>query len=155
MKYVNAHILERYRFVDVFTHPEKISPVYIVWEAEGYHAHNFQIGDIPHTTDVKDRYTGEYLECRENNSSCGVRPFEKGSITYEFLWKVLGFEEWKWDRMTWEWGYVRRGIEQEMLEAGYTQERINKDNRTREKVTQFDWRTFDNCGMPQRKGTGL
>jgi len=53
----------------------------------------FQIGEEQHDTGVDNKYIpGHTIILQESNSLCGVREFEKKSITYEFLWKPLGLD---------------------------------------------------------------
>jgi hypothetical protein len=52
---------------------------------------SFQFGDESGDTGVKCRYTGNMLKLMEQDSLCGEREFENGSITYEFLYKPCGF----------------------------------------------------------------
>ena len=55
----------------------------------------FQIGETAAHTGVlyETPVPGyQYVEFQENASLCGARAFERGSITYEFLWKPLGLD---------------------------------------------------------------
>lgn len=65
----------------------------MVTEYNEYHGElvvAFQIGEELSNTGVKCRYTDQLLPLQEEDSLCGERAFEDGSITYEFLLKPLG-----------------------------------------------------------------
>ena len=75
--------------------------VYLVLEWNQFYGDlitRFQIGDKPHKTSVLigQNYCGSnpvFLDCAEQNGLIGERPFENGSVTWEFLWKPLGLEK--------------------------------------------------------------
>lgn len=74
--------------------------VYLVLEYNQFYGDlitRFQIGPNPHRTTVLigTKYCGskqDFLACAEQNGLIGERPFENGSVTWEFLWKPLGLE---------------------------------------------------------------
>jgi hypothetical protein len=51
----------------------------------------FEIGGTT-VCPVLSRYTGNPMEFSESNNRIGEREFERGSMTWEFLFKPLGFE---------------------------------------------------------------
>ena len=89
----------------------------------------FQIGEDSHDTGVQDKYIPEHvIILQESSSLCGVREFEDGSITYEFLWKPLGLDI----SMVYRRPYHDEGkaywtqfyhLKKAMQKAGYTQVR--------------------------------
>lgn len=70
--------------------------VYVVCQYNPFYGDlvtSFQIGEDPEHTGVQDKFIPEWvIEFTESSSLCGVREFERGSITYEFLWKPLGLD---------------------------------------------------------------
>ena len=74
--------------------------VYLVLEWNQFYGElitRFQIGDKPHKTSVlinpKYDIKPVFLDCAAHNGLIGERPFENGSLTWEFLWKPLGLEK--------------------------------------------------------------
>lgn len=53
----------------------------------------FQIGDEAHATTVRDKHLRGFIACSEHGGLSSERPFERGSVTYEFLYKPLGLSD--------------------------------------------------------------